>query len=331
MTLILELGLVVFGAVAIDLAFGDPKSRYHPTAWMGRLISVMIPAFAGRGQAAERLGGMATVMAVAGVAVILLLALGHLISDVGANIQQQYLALAVSVAACCILLKCTIAVRGMQRHADAVVLSLERDQTVSARASLSMIVKRKTGHLNREQIISGVLESIGENTADGVTGPLFYYGLFGLPGAFAYRAVNTADSMVGYRSSIFESLGWFAARCDTVLNYVPARLTGLAMVGAAALLRYDWRGSYRTMIRDGDATPSRNSGYPMAALAGALGIRLQKDGHYVLGAGLRPPTVRDVRRAVALMRVATLVFAAVVVLPAGLVSASVAGALLGVY
>ena len=330
MILILELVLVVLGAIAIDLAFGDPKNRYHPTAWIGRLISVMVPAFAGRGRATERLGGTAVILTVAGIPAVLLLALGYFLSDLETNNHYPYLALVASVLTCCILLKCTIAVRSMQQHADAVVLSLRQDQTVSARVNLSMIVKRKTGNLNKEQIISGVLESVGENTVDGVTGSLFYYGLFGLPGAFVHRAINTADSMVGYRNDLLGHLGWFAARCDTVLNYVPARLTGLAMVGAAALLQYDWRGSYRTMIRDGHLPSSRNSGYPMAALAGALGIRLEKEDHYTLGKNLKTPSIRDVGRAVALMKVTTLVFTAGVVLPAGLASAFVAGYLLGV-
>ena len=220
----------------------------------------------------------------------------------------------------------------MQRHAYAVVESLEGGAgggVERARASLSMIVKRKTGSLDEEHVISGVLESIGENTVDGATGSLFYYGLFGLPGAFAHRIVNTADSMAGYRGKMLGRLGWFAAHADTVLNYVPARLTGIAMVGASAALGYDWRGALRSMIRDGGSTESRNSGYPMAALAGALNVRLEKEGHYVLCGGGRAPSTRDVRRAVSLMKATVLVFAAGVVVPAGMASGAVANVILG--
>lgn len=347
----LHLGLVAFGAVAIDMALGDPRNRYHPTAWAGGLMARMISSSAGRGFWAERLGGMVAVAAPACAAVALLLPLhyeaGHAFlaalgwggaaaaavgtSAVGAAADPaQYVYAAALAAACCVLLKCTIAVRGMQRHAYAVVESLEGGGGMAgARSSLSMIVKRKTGSLDEEHVISGVLESIGENTVDGATGSLFYYGLFGLPGAFAHRIVNTADSMAGYRGEMLGRLGWFAAHTDTVLNYVPARLTGIAMAGASAALGYDWRGALRSMIRDGGSTASRNSGYPMAALAGALNVRLEKEGHYVLCGGGRAPSTRDVRRAVSLMKATVLVFVAGVVVPAGMASGVVAGMILG--
>jgi len=340
----LHLGLVVFGAVAIDMALGDPRNRYHPTAWAGGLMARMISFSAGRGFWAQRLGGVAAVAAPACAAVVLLLPLhyaaGHALAALGrggaevaagtATDPAQYVYAAVLVAACCVLLKCTIAVRGMQEHAYAVVESLEGEGGVAgARSSLSMIVKRKTGSLDEEHVISGVLESIGENTVDGATGSLFYYGLFGLPGAFAHRIVNTADSMAGYRGEMLGRLGWFAAHADTVLNYAPARLTGIAMVVASAALGYDWRGALRSMVRDGGSTASRNSGYPMAALAGALNVRLEKEGHYVLCSGGRAPSTRDVRRAVSLMKATVLVFAAGVVVPAGAASGAVAGMMLG--
>ena len=342
---VLHLGLVVFGAVAIDMALGDPRNRYHPTAWVGGLMARMISFSAGRGFWAQRLGGVAAVAAPACAAVALLLPLhyaaGHAFAALGwggaaavaagaAADPVQYVYAAVLAAACCVLLKCTIAVRGMQEHAYAVVESLEGEGGVAgARSSLSMIVKRKTGSLDEEHVISGVLESIGENTVDGATGSLFYYGLFGLPGAFAHRIVNTADSMAGYRGEMLGRLGWFAAHADTVLNYVPARLTGIAMVVASAALGYDWRGALRSMVRDGGSTASRNSGYPMAALAGALNVRLEKEGHYVLCSGGRAPSTRDVRRAVSLMKATVLVFAAGVVVPAGVASGAVAGMILG--
>lgn len=339
----LHLGLVVFGAVAIDMALGDPRNRYHPTAWVGGLMARMISFSAGRGFWAQRLGGVAAVAAPACAAVALLLplhyAVGHALAALGwdaaaaagtATDPAQYVYAAVLVAACCVLLKCTIAVRGMQEHAYAVVESLEGEGGVAgARSSLSMIVKRKTGSLDEEHVISGVLESIGENTVDGATGSLFYYGLFGLPGAFAHRIVNTADSMAGYRGEMLGRLGWFAAHADTILNYVPARLTGIAMVVASAALGHDWRGALRSMVRDGGSTASRNSGYPMAALAGALNVRLEKEGHYVLCSGGRAPSTCDVRRAVSLMKATVLVFAAGMVVPAGVASGAVAGMILG--
>lgn len=324
MGLLLEVWAVVFGAIAIDLAFGDPKNRYHPTAWAGGMMAAVITRFAGRGSRTEKFGGAAAVLITACAAVSALLSIDYILAVLGGMIS-----LIASILAGCLFLKCTIAIRGMQVHADAVVASLREGGTKGARARLSTIVKRDTGSLDDEHIISGVLESIGENTTDGVTGSLFYYGLFGLPGAFVHRIVNTADSMAGYQNSMLGRLGWFAARSDTVLNYLPARLTGLAMVGASALLGYDWRGAYHTMRRDGGATASRNSGYAMAALAGALNVRLEKEGHYVLGgAAGSAPAPRDVGRAMRLMKATTLVFAAGIVLPLGVASAVVANVLM---
>lgn len=335
--MIAEFAAVLFAAILVDMAFGDPKNRYHPTAWAGRLIAAIIPRFAGRSTGMQRLGGAAAVLAPACAAVLLIMLFYHVVNDAaygsgsGAPEAAYYAVMALHVAAGCLLLKSTIAIRGMQRHAEQVVASLQALDMADARTRLSMIVKRSTASLDREHVISGVIESIGENTSDGITGSLFYYGLFGLPGAFVHRIVNTADSMAGYRNEMLGRLGWFAARADTVLNYVPARLTALAMVGAAVLLRYDWRSAYRTMARDGAATPSLNSGYPMAALAGALNIRLEKEGQYAIGAATAgsAPTVRDVGRAIRLMKVTVLVFAAGVVLPLGIVSVAAAGAVLG--
>ena len=117
-----------------------------------------------------------------------------------------------------------------------------------------MIVKRNTKHLDKNHISSAVLESVSENTVDGITGPLFYYAIFGLPGAFVYRAINTIDSMVGYKTSLFRNIGWFGANCDTILNYIPSRLTGLVMILSALILGYNWKESFYIMRRDGKKT-----------------------------------------------------------------------------
>ena len=299
-------------ALALDFAFGDPRNRYHPTAWIGGVLAKLAPPLRNSNAAAERLGGVLLVSVPTAAAVALLYTL-----DLGISlITTDWAALAASVAAGAILLKTTVAIRGMERHAAAVLRRLDQGGLDPARASLSAIVKRRTGHLDKSHVISGVLESISENTVDGITGPLFYYAVFGLPGAFVYRVVNTADSMVGYRTDIFRNVGWFAARCDTVLNCIPSRLTGLVMVASAALLKQDWRASYAVMVRDRKKTASANAGYPMAALAGALGTRLEKTGHYRLGDGNGiPPEERHVRSAISMMRLTSVLFFGLVTVP----------------
>ena len=307
----IEAVLIAVLAVMTDLALGDPRSRYHPTAWMGAVIARLAPLARDPSPALERLGGAAVVCAAAGAAIAILLGAAY-----GLSLMPDGLAyVIVGVAAGAVLLKTTLAIRGMELHAMAVLDSLDAGNLDMARQGLSRIVKRDTSRLDRDHVISGTLESISENTVDGVTGPLFYYGLFGLPGAFAYRAVNTADSMMGYRSETFRNIGWFAAGCDTALNYVPSRLTGAVMVVSAALLQNDWRGSYRTMLRDGRKTASANAGYPMAALAGALQTRLEKVGHYSLGDGQAPLGREHVRAALSMMKLTSLLFLGTVTVP----------------
>ena len=309
--MIVESVIVAALALVLDIAFGDPKSRYHPTAWIGTILAVLVPLIPNHNDTTERLGGILAVSAVTALVVLLLLALNFSIS----LITTDWIVLLASIITGVVLLKTTIAIRGMEHHAMHIVDSLERGDLDSARANLSMIVKRKTGDLDDNHVISGVLESISENTVDGVTGPIFYYAFFGLPGAFVYRTVNTADSMIGYKTRIFENVGWFAARCDTVLNYIPARLTGLLMTVSAAILRYDWRASYSTMMRDHKRTASPNAGYPMAALAGALGARLEKPGHYTLGDGATTLSGQHVRAAVTMMRLTSVLFLCTVTVP----------------
>jgi len=213
------------------------------------------------------------------------------------------------------LLKSTIAIRGMERYALAVMTSLENDNLDSARTNLSMIVKRNTSNLDKNHVISGVLESISENTVDGITGPLFYYAILGLPGAFVYRVINTADSMIGYKSDMFKNIGWFAATCDTILNYVPSRLTGLIMIISAAILQNNWKESYKIMLRDGKKTASPNAGYPMAALAGALETKFEKLEHYSLGDVETTLTKQHVLSAITIMKLTSILFFGIITIP----------------
>jgi len=230
-------------------------------------------------------------------------------------IPIDFISLIVSIIIGGLLLKTTIAIRGMEKHAKAVLESLDQDNLDMARTNLSMIVKRNTKNLDKNHVISGVLESISENTVDGITGPLFYFALFGLPGAFVYRVINTADSMIGYKTDIFKNVGWFGATCDTILNYIPSRLTGLVMIISAAILQNNWKESYKIMIRDGKKTESHNAGYPMAALAGALETKFEKINHYELGNGEIILTKEHVNSALTIMKLTSILFFGIVTIP----------------
>ena len=309
--MILESIVIVGFALLLDFSVGDPKTKYHPTAWMGKLIASLVPFTKSNSARKELLGGILLVSVIVIIVSTLLVVL-----DVGISLLTiDIVSLIVSIAIGSILLKTTIAIRGMQKHALAVVNAIEEGDLDSARNHLSMIVKRDTTNLDKNHILSGVLESVSENTVDGVTGPLFYYAIFGLPGAFVYRAINTIDSMVGYKTTLFKNVGWFGAKCDTVLNYAPSRLTGLVMILGALILGYNWKESLYIMRRDSRKLESLNAGFPMAALAGALGTRLEKMNYYTIGNGSIEFTKSHIISAITLMKVSSILFCGIVTIP----------------
>jgi len=309
--MILESILIVGIAIFLDLIFGDPKNNYHPTAWIGGLIAKLTPIAKNKNHIIEKLGGILIVIIISSIVILLLVTISIGIS----LIPIDFVSLIISVIIGGLLLKTTIAIRGMEKHAKAVLESLDQDNLDMARTNLSMIVKRNTKNLDKNHVISGVLESISENTVDGITGPLFYFALFGLPGAFVYRVVNTIDSMIGYKTNIFKNVGWFGATCDTILNYIPSRLTGLVMIISAAILQNNWKESYKIMIRDSKKTESLNAGYTMAALAGALETKFENVNHYKLGNGEIILTQEHVNSALAMMKLTSILFFGIVTIP----------------
>ncbi|HEY8109585.1 MAG TPA: cobalamin biosynthesis protein [Candidatus Nitrosotenuis sp.] len=302
--------LIVFFALAIDLAFGDPRNKFHPTAWVGVIVARLVPFAKNQNQTREKIGGVLITVSVAALVAGLLFSYDYTMKNASGIVLTVIVILSGSL-----LLKTTIAIRGLEKHGNLVMESLSRNNLEEARSRLSMLVKRNTKDLDRNHIVSATLESISENIVDGITGPLFYFGVFGLPGAFVYRTINTIDSMIGYKTALFRNVGWFGANCDKVLNYLPARITGLVMILAAVLVRADWRNSLITMRRDGKKTESPNAGYPMAAMAGALGTKFEKINHYTLGNGTIDLNENHFRSAVILMKVTGILFCILITIP----------------
>ena len=207
-----------------------------------------------------------------------------------------------------------LSLRDLVRAARRVQAALRAGDLDGARRAVGRdLVSRPTARLGAGQVAAATIESLAENLTDSVLAPAAFYLAFGLPGAFAYRAVNTADAMIGYRHGALEHFGKTAARLDDALNLIPARLAAFAIVAAAVLSRAAAAHAARTMLAQHDRTQSPNAGWTMAAMAGALRVRLEKSGHYVLGAG-PDPSADDISVAVRLVVMAALLGVAVMAL-----------------
>jgi adenosylcobinamide-phosphate synthase len=202
-------------------------------------------------------------------------------------------------------LKLTISLRGLDRAAHEVQFALEADNLPEARRLLSWhLVSRDTSQLDESKVAAAAIESVAENASDGIVAPLFFFAVGGLPAAFAYRFINTADSMLGYHDEEREWLGKIPARLDDLLNFIPARLAGLFIVLSAPFCGVSAAQAWKIMERDSNQTASPNAGIPMSAMAGALGVELEKLDHYALGKGLRLPSSADLALARRILYVA---------------------------
>jgi adenosylcobinamide-phosphate synthase len=274
-------------ALAMDLALGDPRNRWHPVAWVGGALATGRRFFAGASPRRLLLGGAVTVGAVA----LLAAGVAHGIE----RLLAPWPLVALVVEAW--LLKCALSARGLFAAVLRVRAALARGDLALARETLGAdLVSRPTAALGAGLAGSAAIESLAENLTDSLVAPLFFYMLGGLPAAWAYRVVNTADAMLGYREGELEYLGKAAARLDDLANWVPARIAAVASVAGAGLARASTREAWRALRRDGARTASPNAGLTMAAMAGAVGVTLSKPGHYTLGRGPWP-VVRTIARA----------------------------------
>lgn len=250
-------------ALAFDAAIGWPAKLYarigHPVTWLGALIAAL-EARLNRGGSLRRRGtGALTVLLVTAAAALPALALQMALPDGGWGLVLG-----------AILAWPLIAARSLHDHVAAVARPLSAGDLGGARAAVAMIVGRDPARLDAAGIARAALESLAENASDGVVAPLFWGAVLGLPGIAAYKAINTMDSMIGHRNARYEDFGKAAARLDDLVNLLPARLTGLFMALASGRART----ALRVMARDASAHRSPNAGWPEAAMAGALGIRL---------------------------------------------------------
>ncbi|HII85292.1 TPA: cobalamin biosynthesis protein [Candidatus Bathyarchaeota archaeon] len=279
--------VVLIIAIVLDLIFGDPSPSYpnrlafrlHPTVLMGRFTKILEPHLKKSDPRKTKINGI-----LLAAAVIMAFAVPTYFGLWGI---YTLFSMAVYAVFAIVLLKLTICIKLETDWAKAASKAIEANDLVEAR-KYSHFSRRESRDLTGAQIGSSVIESMAENLIDFKLSPIIAYSFLGVSGAIAFRAVNTLDGMVGFKDPEHIDIGWFSANLDTVINYVPARLTAILIVIAAALAGEDAKNAWLIAKRDHAMTPSRNHGWPMAAMAGALRVRLEKPGQYVLGEPTEP-------------------------------------------
>jgi adenosylcobinamide-phosphate synthase len=280
-------------ALGIDLVIGEYPAPLHPTVWAGRLAGAVIKPGLRLRPAVQLLYGL-----VVSLAVISLFAFTAWQLLVWLKAINYWL----YIVAGALILKPTFCLKQQWQVAEKTRQVLESGAVVPSEMKGLFNTVSHDARVTKGDIISSSVRSIAENASDFVTGPLFYYLFFGVPGAVAYRVINTLDNMIGYRGQ-YEYLGKFAAMLDDLVSFIPARLTGILIVLASKLRGLDIGRAWRTMLTDHSKTPGPNGGWPMAAIAGALGVRLFKVGYYEIGHSLRELTSSKITEAVSLFRV----------------------------
>ncbi|KAB2954189.1 cobalamin biosynthesis protein CobD [Heliorestis acidaminivorans] len=302
--------LIIFLALLIDLLIGDPRWLPHPVVAIGKMISWLEKKlYPQREQKQQALYWRGALLSLLVVTTTTLLTVALLYSTISLT-EWLYTIVAA------ILLGIALAARTLAGAALEIKELLEQGNLVQARLKLSYIVGRDTENLDESEIVRATVETVAENTVDGITSPLFYAFLFGLPGAYAYKAINTLDSMIGYRNERYLWFGRFAAKFDDLANYVPARLTGFSMILGATILGHPWKAMMKTWRHDASAHPSPNSGISESVMAGALGIQLGGLNYYgghpsmraTMGEAHQPLRAHHIGQAVKIMTVTTIIF-----------------------
>jgi adenosylcobinamide-phosphate synthase len=304
---------VLILAIIVDLLFGDPSPnspwrlqyKLHPTVWMGQLTKALEPYCKNPNPKLAKLNGVF-------LALIVMLTF-TLPVYFGLMFIYTWLGVLFYVLVAVIILKLTICIKLETDWAKAAAKAIELEDLDEAR-KYSHFSRRDSKDLTGSQISSAVIESMAENLIDFRLSPIIFYAFLGVSGAVAFRVVNTLDGTVGFKDSEHINIGWFSASLDTLVNYIPARLTAILIVLASAILGEDYKNSWAIARRDHAKTPSRNHGWPMAAMAGALRVQLEKPGQYTLGDQTEQLTPNKIMHALRI-RNAAIIICILIVLP----------------
>jgi adenosylcobinamide-phosphate synthase len=321
--------IILFLAVLLDLIIGDPHFLWHPVRGIGKLINwfekLYRKIFAKREFLAGALLAISVLIVTGGITILIFYIFTiienniSVLKNVNAFVQDNFgingmLTFLFSL----ILTTQCLSARQLSRESNRVYVSLHKNNLVEARRNVSMIVGRDTENLSYEGVTKAAVETIAENTSDGVIAPMFYLILFGPLGGIIYKAINTMDSMIGYKNDRYIHFGTFAARLDDVVNFFPARISGFLMVVSAFFTHFDGKNAWKIWRKDSRKSKSPNSAQCEAAAAGALDISLLGNAYYfgvlfekpTIGDPIRPLEAEDIKRTEKLMYMTEALFMA---------------------
>jgi adenosylcobinamide-phosphate synthase len=338
----IELLIIIIIAILIDLILGELPSLIHPVVWVGRSIEKIKILLISTSKTKNKLSGFI-------MTIVIIIGFNTIFFSILYISSFNYIFYLLMAS---IIISTTFAIKSLLKFVYNVYLNIIEDLE-KGRRSVSFLVSRDTSSLSSEKVVSAAIETLTENITDSVISPLFYIFLFGFIGTIylylinpplfnsyltvgggmngigyswyqfpiiicvlagvSYRVVNTLDAMVGYKDPENIDIGWFPARLDDILNYIPARITGFFVVSAALFMGLDYKCSWQVMLNDSRNTPSPNSGYPMAAAAGALGIQLIKPGVYKLGHPKNVLKPKMIKRAINLTIITVTLFLIIII------------------
>ncbi|WP_292460468.1 adenosylcobinamide-phosphate synthase CbiB [Methanothermococcus sp.] len=272
-------------SIIFDRIFGEPPEKIHPVVWIGNAIYFFEKLFKSsysKNKIKDFVFGVLTVLSV----VIIVFTTTYILETIINKIPNNYIIVKyIKYSIYSFILSTTIGYKSLLIFSKKPIDYLKNNDLENARESVQCIVSRDASKLDGEHILSASIESASENITDSIVAPLFYAALFGLPGAFIYRTVNTLDAMIGYRNEKYEYYGKFAAYLDDLLNFIPSRIAGILLIISAPLYGGDVKKALYGFLKEGHKTPSLNSGYTMATLSNGLNMTLEKIGYYKLGCG----------------------------------------------
>jgi adenosylcobinamide-phosphate synthase len=303
--------IIVFIAIIIDLIFGEPpwKSPYvlHPTVWMNKTARALSPFFKNKNSRIEKINGVILALT---VILIFVLPVYLFLTLINSTLGILFY---LPIAA--IILKTTFCIKLETDLAKAAAKHVEENDLQKAREHASLFSRRDVEDLTGPQVVSAVVESISENLTDFKLSPLFYYAFFSVPGAIAFKVINILDGTVGFKDAEHINIGWFSASLDTLANYILARISVFLIVLASFMLKENYKNAWKIAVRDRKKISSINHGWTVAAMAGALQVRLEKPGYYAVGDQIEELSPKHIFRALKIRNTVLMLFIFLVVLP----------------